>query len=214
MVKTNNKNSKQKINKKQKGGSSTLNFFSTLDFTLNNIIKVLVLILLPISIYYIFNLSNKNSASEQEKDSGFLLSQSPLSIGSSYLPKLSPGTASSNIPSDIYLNPYAPPLNNPLTSSLSYNQVGYIKPSEGDSSVMLPLFAKEKDSRTDKWNYYTLLNGIKVAVYSNDKTCLSEYGCPELLGGDTVKIEDNNTSSDYTVTIYDDKDGLTYSPYI
>ena len=85
-----------------------------------------------------------------------------------------------------------------------------------DSTYML---IKESLSRgircfynSPSWVYASLnkYNQIKLPISHNGKNCSGEYGCDELMNGDTINIPELNGS--FTVKIYENE-GLHYIPY-
>jgi hypothetical protein len=143
-----------------------------------------------------------------------------------------------NLPNDVLLNPYAPPLRDeryfiPSTTNIppgsipinistnvgavdtSYRQLGILTPLNGKSKDnILPLMGRPLFTNRDKWNYYTTSNqhnNVKLPVSRNGRSCTNEYGCDRLFNGDTVYIEGANET--YKVTIYDN-DTIKYLPFI
>jgi hypothetical protein len=99
-----------------------------------------------------------------------------------------------------------------------YQQVGvlYAQSSDADGKkLVLPLFGKRIDTRTDKWNYYTLSDGyhsFKLAITNRGKNCFNdEYGCEELFSDDVVTLP--QFTHDFVVSLYE-KNGPKYSPDI
>jgi len=142
----------------------------------------------------------------------------------------------SNLPNDVLLNPYAPPLRDeryfipsvnyvppgavPINVSTSavdspYRQLGIITPLNGSSKDnILPLMGRILFNRRDLWNYYTTSNqhnNVKLPVSRNGKSCTNEYGCDKLYNGDTVYVEGYNAP--FKVTMYDN-DVIRYLPFI
>lgn len=143
-----------------------------------------------------------------------------------------------NVPTDVLLNPYAPPLRDerylmPSTTYIppgavpinistnvgavdtSYRQLGILTPLNGKSKDnILPLMGRPLFTNRDKWNYYTTSNqhnNVKLPVSRNGRSCTNEYGCDRLFNGDTVYVEGANET--YKVTIYDN-DTIKYLPFI
>ena len=133
---------------------------------------------------------------------------------------------STSIATDVYSNPYAAPLRDPriyprLQNSLdvrggipinirtqgyntSYRQVGILKRLGTSDDTILPLFGRPLMANRDKWQFYTIndkFHGIKLPVVSRGKSCTNEYGCDDLMNGDTVYVEGYNDA--FKVTIYD-----------
>lgn len=141
-----------------------------------------------------------------------------------------------NMPNDVLLNPYAPPLRDeryfipsptfippgavPINISTSavespYRQLGILTPLNGSSKDnILPLMGRILFNRRDLWNYYTTSNqhnNVKLPVSRNGKSCTNEYGCDKLFNGDTVYVEGYNAP--FKVTMYDN-DVIKYLPFI
>lgn len=75
--------------------------------------------------------------------------------------------------------------------NVSYRQIGILTRDKGDETI-LPLFGRPVYTNRDKWNYYTTndkLAQIKLPISKNKKSCTSEWGCDEILNGDTVYVE-------------------------
>jgi len=141
-----------------------------------------------------------------------------------------------NLPSDVLLNPYAPPLSDerylvpslnymprgtvPINVSTnvgavdtSYRQVGMLTPLNGKSKdSILPLMGRPVFTNRDKWQYYTISNqhnNIKLPVSVKGKSGSNEYGVDRIYDGDSVYVEGVNEP--FRVTIYDN-DTIKYLP--
>ena len=146
-----------------------------------------------------------------------------------------PNYGYTNLPGDVLLNPYAPPLKDerylipevsyyppgavPINISTNvgavntnYRQVGILTPLNGPNKI-LPLMGRPLFINRDKWQYYTLsdTNNIKLPVVKNGKSCTNEYGCDNLYNGDTIYVEGYNDA--FKVTVYDN-DTIRYIPAI
>jgi len=131
---------------------------------------------------------------------------------------------------DVLLNPYSAPLRddrlfnrqycgpkvpiNVPTQSFdsNYRQIGILTRVNGGETI-LPLMGRPLFSNRDKWNFYTLNdknNMIKLPITFKNKSCTGEYGCDELMNGDTVYVEGYN--SVFEAKIYE-KDTLNYIPH-
>ena len=139
-----------------------------------------------------------------------------------------------NLPGDVLLNPYVPPLSDnrylvpnipyippgtlPINISTnvgavntSYRQVGILTATHSKGKI-LPLLGRPVFTNRDKWQYYTMSdqnNSVKLPVSQNGKSCTNEYGCNRLYDGDTVYVEGINQP--YKATIYDN-DTIRYIP--
>jgi hypothetical protein len=150
--------------------------------------------------------------------------------------RLRPNVAYNNAPSDVLLNPYAPPLRDerymvtdntprrgvPINVATSidavdteYRQVGLLTPMKGDTEgKMLPLMGRPLFVSRDKWQYYTMSeqrNSIKLPISRNGRSATTEYGVDKLFDGDTVFVEGYNQP--FKVTTYDN-DVMRYIPFI
>ena len=91
-----------------------------------------------------------------------------------------------------------------------YEQIGILTNTNNE---ILPLFGKMASSNRSNWNYYTMnnsYNSVKLPITFKNKSCTGEYGCDELMNGDTVYVEGYN--SVFEAKIYE-KDTLNYIPY-
>ena len=147
-----------------------------------------------------------------------------------------PNVAYNNAPSDVLLNPYAPPLRDerymvsdntprrgvPINVSTSidavdteYRQLGLLTPMKGETEgKMLPLMGRPLFVSRDKWQYYTMSeqrNSIKLPISKNGRSATTEYGVDKLFDGDTVFVEGYNQP--FKVTTYDN-DVMRYIPFI
>lgn len=98
----------------------------------------------------------------------------------------------------------------PVLYNRQYEQIGILTNS---SNEILPLYGKIASSNRSKWNYYTMnnsYNSVKLPITFKNKSCTGEYGCDELMNGDTVYVEGYNSVFD--AKIYE-KNTLNYIPY-
>ncbi len=96
--------------------------------------------------------------------------------------------------------------------SMDYTQMGILTRENG-SDMILPLMGRRL-TRNDKWQYYTMndkSNAIKLPMSHNGRSCTSEYGCDELMSGDTVYVEGYNDA--FKVTIYENSQPR-YIPFL
>lgn len=102
-------------------------------------------------------------------------------------------------------------------SGMTYQQVGILTPvNGGGDGLILPLMGRKGMNGRDKWQYYTMANGIsnissKLPVSVAGKSCTSEYGCTEIQNGDTVYVEGYKTT--FSATIYETST-FSYIPYL
>jgi hypothetical protein len=134
-----------------------------------------------------------------------------------------------NLPGDVLLDPYVPPLSDeryfvpapvvPINISTNigavdtnYRQVGILTPLNTKGEI-LSLMGRPLFVNRDKWQYYTISNqhnNVKLPVSRAGRSCTNEYGCDKLYNGDTIFVEGYNEA--FKVTIYDN-DTIKYLPY-
>ena len=138
-----------------------------------------------------------------------------------------PNVAYTNLPGDVLMNPYAPPLRDerylvPINVATNvgavdttYRQVGLMTLLSGESKdKILPLMGRPLFVSRDKWQYYTMSdqnNSIKLPISRNGRSCTTEYGVDKLYNGDTVYVEGYNQA--FKITIYDN-DVIKYLPFV
>jgi len=102
-------------------------------------------------------------------------------------------------------------------TGMNYQQIGILTPLNGtDNTIILPLMGRKLMTGREKWQYYTMANGVgtihaKLPVSKNGKSCTGEYGCDDIQNGDTVYVEGYKTT--FTATIYENIN-FSYIPYI
>ena len=146
-----------------------------------------------------------------------------------------PNVAYTNLPGDVLMNPYAPPLRDEryfvssgiqgtipinvqtnigaVPENTSYRQLGILTATNSKGSI-LPLMGRPVLTNRDKWQYYTMSdsnNQIKLPVSFKSKSCTSEYGCDEISNGDTVYVDGINAT--FQVTMYDNAT-MRYLPFV
>lgn len=87
-------------------------------------------------------------------------------------------------------------------SGYNYSQIGILSSGTGGGDGILPLMGRRLSR--DKWQYYTVSNSnmfLKLPVKVRGRSCTSEYGCDEIIEGDSVRVEGYN--GDYKATIYE-----------
>ena len=130
------------------------------------------------------------------------------------------------------MNPFAPPLKNsnyfpgnsgdprgvPINISTrgldsAYSQMGILTRLNGEETI-LPIMGRPLFSNRSKWQYYTMSdksNSIKLPMSHNGRSCTNEYGCNELMSGDTVYVEGYKDA--FKATIYENSQPR-YIPYL
>jgi Family of unknown function (DUF5755) len=142
-----------------------------------------------------------------------------------------------NLPGDVLLNPYVPPLNNeryivpqvqyippntvPINISTSigavetsYRQVGILNSSRNVDGRVVPLMGRPLYVNRDKWQYYTISNqhnNVKLPIIVQGRDALRDQGVNQLYTGDLVYVEGYNEY--FRVKIYE-TDTIKYIPYI
>ena len=149
-----------------------------------------------------------------------------------------PNYGYTNLPGDVLMNPYVPPLRDerylvpemniippgriPINVSTnisavdtSYRQVGILTPLNSTSKDnILPLMGRPVFIRRSLWNYYTISNqhnNVKLPISVKGRSGLNDNGVDQLYSGDTVYIEGANEV--YKVTIYENST-IKYIPFI
>jgi hypothetical protein len=207
---------------------------------LENMTLIFLVIIIGVVFYYVVN-----SASNQDKHNIIIKQQqvspstdigmnSGLGLGLGYFTR--PNYAYNNLPGDILMNPYVPPLSDerylvpnitvvppgriPINISTNggavdtnYRQMGLLTPLNGSQKI-LPLMGRPLFTNRNKWQYYTMSdqnNSVKLPILKNGRNCMNEYGCDELYNGDNVIVQGYNER--FKITIYE-KDTIKYIPYI
>lgn len=74
---------------------------------------------------------------------------------------------------------------NYFTPPVVFGQVGYIQRNED----IMPLFGEPSTTRRGRYYYYTISNGIKLALKYNNRDCMEEVACEEVYDGEEVKVD-------------------------
>lgn len=135
-----------------------------------------------------------------------------------------PSIAQMEIPNPLE-SVYAPPLkseggrgvaiNVPTRGpEMEYSQVGILTREQGDDMI-LPLMGRRLASGRDKYQYYTMANGVgsintKLPLSSKGRSCTASIGCDELFNGDNVFVEGYKDT--FHATIYENAT-LQYIPW-
>ena len=91
-------------------------------------------------------------------------------------------------PFDVFSDPYAPPeRENPYLfgRDFSYQQVGILD----KMGSMLPLFGRPSLKSSNRWEYYTMKDGLKLPISMGGKPCNSDRGCGEMLSGNGDAVD-------------------------
>jgi hypothetical protein len=149
-----------------------------------------------------------------------------------------PNYAYSNLPGDVLMNPYVPPLRderylvpelaiappgrvpinistNPGAVDTAYRQMGILTPLNGSSAdKILPLMGRPLFTNRDKWQYYTMSdqnNSVKLPIRFKGRNASNEYGVDKIYNGDVVYVEGYQKA--FKVTEYEN-DTIKYLPFI
>ena len=91
-------------------------------------------------------------------------------------------------PFDVFSDPYAPPeRENPYLfgRDYSYQQVGILD----KMGSMFPLFGRPSPNSSNRWEYYTMKDGLKLPISMGGKPCNSDTGCGEMLSGNGDAVD-------------------------
>ena len=187
------------------------------------IILLLVILILAGLVYYKFAMNNINKSNQKD-----------IIVVNTERNSLVPKSNSvfSMRPSNIFMNPFAPPLKNsnffykgmsdprgvPINISTrgldtNYSQIGILTRLNGEETI-LPIMGRPLYSNRSKWQYYTMSdksNAIKLPMSNNGRSCTGEYGCDELTSGDTIYVEGYKDA--FKATIYENSQPR-YIPFI
>mgnify|MGYP006158745559 FL=1 len=86
-------------------------------------------------------------------------------------------------------------------------------PGSDTEAHILPLLGRKTYNRSNKWVYYTATdkyNQVRIPISRNGRDCGGEYGCDEIMDGETINIPELNGS--FKVKIYENT-SLQYIPY-
>lgn len=205
------------------------------------IIGVLVFILISIvNFYYFFYNIRNDDATNNKTINKVIIEQkniTPDNYRYEYGMFSKPNYSYSNVPNDVLLNPYVPPLKDdryiiddrvifnggykvPInirtnigSIDTNYRQVGILTSVKGDKQKILPLMGRPLFTNRDKWNYYTQdeKNSIKLPIVYKTKSCTTDYGCDEINNRDNVIVKGYN--SIFKVEMYDNET-IRYLPFI
>jgi hypothetical protein len=109
--------------------------------------------------------------------------------------------------------------------SSDFTQIGLLtrerreRSKTGDTAftdnMILPLFGRRVLNGRGKYQYYTMSNtgavNTKLPVRIKGKNCINEYGCDELMNGDSVMVEGYNEK--FSATVYENG-SFSYIPYL
>ena len=204
---------------------------------IENISLFLLFIALFVILYLFYTRSNNNQNSNERQNQKIIIKQDSNSQNPSALLRF-PNYPYNNLPEDVLLNPYAPPLKDeryfipeltyippntvPINLSTNigavdttYRQLGILTPLNGtNKDNILPLMGRPLYTNRQKYQYYTISNqhnNVKLPVSVKGKSGTNEYGVDQIFNGDTVYIEGYNDA--FKVTTYD-TETIKYLPYL
>jgi len=199
---------------------------------------IVIVVLVVCYILYISLFSKVAPRHQVQPDKIIIQNQIPSERGPGMGVFPNPGYSFSNLPGDVLLNPYEPPLKdeayvvpglpfippgrvpvNVPTSigaiDVGYRQYGILKPIRGSTKdSILPLMGRPVNTSRQKFQYYTISNqhnNVKLPIIVRGRSGTTEYGVNELFSGERVLVEGDRTP--FEVTIYDN-DGIRYIPYL
>lgn len=86
-------------------------------------------------------------------------------------------------------------------------------PGSDAEAHILPLLGRRTYNRSNKWVYYTATdkyNQVRIPISHNGRDCGGEYGCDEIMNGETITIPELNGT--FKAKIYENT-SLHYIPY-
>lgn len=86
---------------------------------------------------------------------------------------------------------------NSFTPPVVFGQVGYLS----SNGSILPLYGEPSQTRRGRYYYYTIANGIKLAVIYNKRDCMEDIACEEVYDGEQIKVQSLGDTV-WTVKIY------------
>jgi len=214
---------------------------------IENVSMFFILIVVFIVIYLIYvsfkpvNVNNNHKIVIQERQEERNYSSPSLGggFGTGFFGLFTrPNYAYSNLPGDVLMNPYVPPLRderylvpeiaiappgrvpinistNPGAVDTAYRQMGILTPLNGSSAdKILPLMGRPLFTNRDKWQYYTMSdqnNSVKLPIRFKGRNASNEYGVDKIYNGDVVYVEGYQKA--FKVTEYEN-DTIKYLPFI
>ena len=212
-----------------------------------NVTMFFILVIVFIVIYLIYvsfkpvnvNNNHKIVIQERQDERNYNSGGGGPGFGSSFFGLFTrPNYAYSNLPGDVLMNPYVPPLRderylvpeiaiappgrvtinistNPGAVDTAYRQMGILTPLNGSSAdKILPLMGRPLFTNRDKWQYYTMSdqnNSVKLPIRFKGRNASNEYGVDKIYNGDVVYVEGYQKA--FKVTEYEN-DTIKYLPFI
>jgi len=210
---------------------------------LENMTIILIIIIIFVIFYVIYKTSsNEKIIIKQEQHTYPQNNTNNTNPGFGYNGYFaSPNYAYNNIPKDVLLNPYSPPLNDerflipemnfyppntiPINVSTNmgavdttYRQVGILTPesrnNDNGHSKILSLMGRPLYVNRNKWQYYTMSdqhNSVKLPIIKHGRSGTNENGCDQIYTGDVIYVE--GYDQPFKTKIYDN-DTIKYIPFI
>jgi hypothetical protein len=205
---------------------------------IENVTMVIVIIVIFVVGYFFYTQMFGTSKNHGKMDKIIIQNQIPPERGPGMGVFPSPSYSFTNLPGDVLMNPYEPPLKDerygvpdipfippgrvPINIptnigaiDVGYRQYGILKPIRGSTKdSILPLMGRPVNTSRQKFQYYTISNqhnNVKLPVIVRGRSGTTEYGVDELFSGERVLVEGDRTP--FEVTIYDN-DSIRYIPYL
>jgi len=207
---------------------------------IENVTMFFIVILILVIGYIFYTQVFKHNSSYDKKHENIIIQNQipPSNQGPGRGLFASPGYSFSNLPGDVLMNPYEPPLKDEIypvpglpfippgrvpvnvptnigAIDVIYRQYGILKPVRGSTKDnILPLMGRPVNTSRQKFQYYTISNqhnNVKLPIIVRGRSGTTEYGVNELFSGERVLVEGDRTP--YEVTIYEN-DSIRYIPYL
>lgn len=197
---------------------------------IENVTLFFIVLTISVAAYLIY-LNLKPEKRERDRDTQIIIQQENRERENEFGFFPRPAHSVSNIPGDVLLNPYMPPLRDerylvprgrvPINISTnvgavdtSYRQVGLLTPVKGEQGKIIPLMGRPLFTNRDKWQYYSMSdqnNSVKLPVLYKGRNATNEYGVDKIYNGDLIYVQGYNEA--FKVTEYEN-DTIRYLPYI
>lgn len=184
---------------------------------IENMTLFLLIVLIVFVTYFYYNSTKAQSSNTTNP---VIIIQQPLGNSGATIPVLNGQEASLSPPTNgMYMAPNQLPTTRvgPRGSGQTqYTQVGILTRStkKNGEDLILPLMGR-RTGRYDKMQYYTMSNtgpvNTKLPISKNGKSCTGEYGCDEIMNGDTVYVE--GYSDTFKSTVYESGQ-FSYDPVV
>lgn len=91
-----------------------------------------------------------------------------------------------------------------LEPSLSAATTGYVQAGYMTSAnrPVLPIYARPSISRRGRYHYYTVVDDVRLPIYSTKKDCMEEIACDELFDDSEVAVPDYDPAVVWKVKMY------------